>query len=137
MLQFASFATLLQAAAAGAGADKAAAATSNPTMGMLTTLVPILLLFVVFYFIIIRPQNKKQKETKKMLEGIKKGDRIVTIGGIHGHVASVKEGTVIVKVDDACKLEFLRSAIASVLSREDAEPAEKASDKASAEADKK
>jgi preprotein translocase subunit YajC len=136
MLTFASFAPLLQAAAA-AGADKAAAAGSNPTMGMLTTLVPIGLLFVVFYFVLIRPQNKKQKETKKMLESLKKGDRIVTIGGIHGQVTSVKENSVIVKVDDACKLEFLRSAIASVVSREDAEPAEKASDKASSEADKK
>jgi len=73
------------------------------------------LVFVIFYFFIIRPQNKKQKDTEKMISAIKKGDKIITIGGIHGEVSSTKESTVIVKVDDACKLEFSRSAIASVV----------------------
>jgi preprotein translocase subunit YajC len=73
------------------------------------------LVFVIFYFFIIRPQNKKQKDTEKMISAIKKGDKIITIGGIHGEVSSTKETTVIVKVDDACKLEFSRSAIASVI----------------------
>ncbi len=73
------------------------------------------LVFVIFYLFIIRPQNKKQKETEKMISAVKKGDKIVTIGGIHGEVTSTKEQTVIVKVDDACKLEFSRSAIATVV----------------------
>ena len=71
------------------------------------------LVFVIFYFFIIRPQNKKQKDTEKMISALKKGDKIITIGGIHGEVTSAKEQTVIVKVDDTCKLEFSRSAIAS------------------------
>jgi len=71
-------------------------------------------IIAIFYFLIIRPQNKKQKETKKMLETLKKGDRIVTIGGIHGTIQSVKTNTVIVRVDDSVKLEFSRSAISSV-----------------------
>ena len=77
------------------------------------------LVFVIFYFFIIRPQNKK--DTEKMISAIKKGDKIITIGGIHGEVSSTKESTVIVKVDDACKLEFSRSAIASVILDEKAE----------------
>ncbi len=79
------------------------------------------LVFVIFYFFIIRPQNKKQKDTEKMISAIKKGDKVITIGGIHGEVSSTKESTVIVKVDDACKLEFSRSAIASVVLDEKAE----------------
>jgi len=71
-------------------------------------------IIAIFYFLIIRPQNKKQKETQKMLSTIKKGDRIVTIGGIHGIIQSVKTNTVIVKVDDNVKLEFNRSAISSI-----------------------
>ena len=59
-------------------------------------------------------QNKKQKETEKMLNALKKGDKVITIGGIHGVVSSVKEKTVILKVDDDCKMEFNRTAISSV-----------------------
>jgi len=86
------------------------------------------LIFVIFYFLIIRPQNKKQKEMQKMLAAVKKGDKIVTIGGIHGVVNTVKEGgTVVVKVDENCKMEFSKSAIASVLNKDAAPaPAEKA-----------
>ncbi|MCE1205867.1 MAG: preprotein translocase subunit YajC [Spirochaetia bacterium] len=90
------------------------AATANPTGQMVSTLVTFGLVFVIFYFLIIRPQNKKQKEMQKMIAGVKKGDKIVTIGGIHGTVYSVKEGTVVVKVDDDCKIEFSKSAIATV-----------------------
>jgi len=82
--------------------------------GGLIGLLPIVLIFAVFYFLIIRPQNKKQKETQRMLADLKKGDRVVTIGGIHGTVQSLKDGSVILKVDENCKIEFTRSAIASM-----------------------
>jgi preprotein translocase subunit YajC len=91
-----------------------AAAAANPTAGMMTTLIMFGSIFLVFYFLIIRPQSKKQKEMRKMIEALKKGDKIVTIGGIHGIVSTVKERTVIVKVDDDVKLEFSKSAVASV-----------------------
>ncbi|MCL2412376.1 MAG: preprotein translocase subunit YajC [Treponema sp.] len=68
----------------------------------------------IFYFLLIRPQSKKRKETEKMLSALKKGDRIVTIGGIYGTIHNVRDTTVIVKVDDSTKLEFLRSAISTV-----------------------
>ena len=90
------------------------AAAANPTGQMVSTLVTFGLVFVVFYFLIIRPQNKKQKEMKNMIAGVKKGDKIVTIGGIDGTVHAVKEGTVVVKVDDDCKIEFSKSAVATV-----------------------
>ena len=90
-------------------------AAANPTGQMVSTLVTFGLVFVVFYFLIIRPQNKKQKDMQKMIAGVKKGDKIVTIGGVHGTVYSVKENTVLVKVDDDCRIEFSKSAVATVV----------------------
>jgi preprotein translocase subunit YajC len=93
-----------------------AGGSAGSTAQLLTTFVPFGLVILIFYFLIIRPQNKKQKETEKMLSAVKKGDKIVTIGGVHGVVQAVKEGgTVVVKVDENCKIEFSRSAIASVV----------------------
>ena len=91
-----------------AGAQQAA----GPA-GLAGSFIPLLLIIVIFYFFLIRPQNKKQKETEKMLNSLKKGDKVITIGGIHGVVSSVKEHTVIVKVDENTKIEFNRSAISS------------------------
>ncbi len=93
------------------------AAGGNSSMQMVSTLVTFGLVFVIFYFLIIRPQNKKQKEAQKMIEAVKKGDKIVTIGGIHGVVHAVKETTVVVKVDEEARLEFSKSAIASVVAK--------------------
>jgi len=115
-----SFVPFLQAAGAAGSAS-----TSSSLIG---TMVPFLLIIVIFYFFLIRPQNKKQKETEKMLKALKKGDKVVTIGGIHGTISSVKENTVIVKVDDDCKIEFNRSAISSV-ELSDAEKAKLEEDK--------
>ena len=99
--------------------------------GILGMVLPIALIFVIFYVFIIRPQNKKQKETQKMIDALKKGDKVVTIGGIHGVISSVKDQTVIVKVDDDAKIEFTRSAVASVIvdkpAKEEEKPAEKPS----------
>jgi len=75
--------------------------------------LPLVLIFVIFYLFLIRPQNKKQKETEKMINALKKGDKVITIGGIHGVVSSVKEKTIVIKVDDDAKIEFNRSAIAT------------------------
>ena len=92
-----------------AGAQQAAGPAS-----MAGSFIPLLLIIVIFYFFLISPQKKKQKETQKMLSALKKGDKVITIGGIHGVISSVKENTVIVKVDDDCKIEFNRTAISSV-----------------------
>lgn len=82
-------------------------------------LIVMPLIILVFYFLVMRPQNKKQKEAKKMLESIRKGDRIVTIGGLRGTVVSVKDDTVVLKVDDNTKLEYSKNAVSSVLERKD------------------
>ena len=82
-------------------------AASTPAAGegsLLMTIVPFALIFIIFYFFLIRPQNKKQKETEKMIAALKKGDKVVTIGGIHGVVATTKENTIIVKVEDGAKI---------------------------------
>ena len=68
----------------------------------------------VFYFMLYRPQLKRQKEQKELLESLKKGDKIVTIGGVHGVIQTVRETTVVVKAGDDCQLEFSKSAVAQV-----------------------
>ena len=74
-------------------------------------IVMILAIFVIFWLFFIRPQNKRAKEQQKFRENLKKGDKIVTIGGIHGKVVEVKENTVIVSVDPNASIEFEKSAI--------------------------
>jgi len=79
-------------------------------------LIPLALIFVVFYFFLIRPQQKKQKERESLLDTVKKGDRVVTIGGIHGTIAGIDadKKTVLVQVSDNLKLKFDKSAISSI-----------------------
>lgn len=73
--------------------------------------LPIIGIFVIFYFFMIRPQQKKQKEQKKFRENLKKGDTVVTIGGINGKVSSVEGDKVVLDVDKGLKLTFDKSAI--------------------------
>ena len=77
--------------------------------------VPII---AIFYFLIIRPQRQQQKKIKEMLEKLKKNDGVITTSGIHGTVAIVKEKTVVVRVDEGCRIEFDRESIATVTSGE-------------------
>jgi preprotein translocase subunit YajC len=84
--------------------------------GAIMTFLPFVAIIAIFYFLIIRPQNKKQKDTQKMLSALKKGDRIVTIGGIHGTIQKVKEQSIVVEVDVNTKIEFNRSAVSGVVS---------------------
>jgi preprotein translocase subunit YajC len=95
-----------------AGGESAGAAGAG---GGLASMLPFVLIIAIFYLFIIRPQNKKQKETQKMIAGAQKGDKIVTIGGIHGTISSTDEKTVVIKVDDNTKLKINRSAIGSVV----------------------
>ena len=110
------------------------AAQSPAQQNLVMTIAPFAIIIIIFYFFIIRPQNKKQKETEKMINALKKGDKVVTIGGIHGVVTSTKEKTVIVKVDSNASIEFNRSAIANVVVDK---PAEKSSKKSNKDESKK
>ena len=73
------------------------------------------LVFLIFYFLLIRPQRKEQKEREALIATVKKGDKIITIGGLHGMVTLTKDRTDVMKVDENCKIEISRSAIATVL----------------------
>jgi preprotein translocase subunit YajC len=96
----------------GSPAGGAEGAAGGPAAFM--NFVPFIAIIGIFYFLIIRPQNKKQKETQKMLAALKKGDRVITVGGVHGTIQSIRESSVILRVDDSTKIEFSRSAISSV-----------------------
>ncbi len=87
------------AAAAGATADPNAAVQEvNPVISLLFTFAPLVLIFVIFYFMMIRPQRKKDKQVKEMLNNLKAGDRVCTIGGIYGTITGLKDDTVTLAV---------------------------------------
>ncbi len=94
-----------------------ASSTTASTGSMWTTLITFGLILLIFYFLMIRPQKKRDKEARDMLAAMKKGDKVVTIGGIRGTVAVVKESTVIIKVDDNTRIEFSKNAISQVLDK--------------------
>lgn len=79
--------------------------------GGLGQFIPLILIIVVFYFFMIRPQLKKSKDQKKFRENIAKGDKIVTIGGIHGKIVDVQDTTFIIEVEGGHKLKIEKSAI--------------------------
>lgn len=80
--------------------------------------LPLILIFLVFYFFIIRPQKKKEDTRKAMIQAVQKGDKIVTIGGIHGSVTQVDETSVLVQVDANTKLRIEKSALSNVAGKE-------------------
>ena len=98
-----------QAAYAAAGTP---AAEPNPIMNFL----PLVLIFIVFYFFLIRPQQKRQSELQKMIGELKKGDRVVTSGGIIGTVMSLQNDYLVLKVGDNenTKIEVLKSAVSGI-----------------------
>ncbi len=89
------------------------AKSGNPMMQFLPLMV---IMFAVMYFLIIRPQKQKEKKRQEMISNVRKQDKIVTAGGVHGVVVSVKENEVIVRVDDAkdVKIKVDKSALTSV-----------------------
>lgn len=82
---------------------------------LVSTLVMFGLIIGIFYFLILRPQQKRQKEKQKMHDGLKKGDKVVTAGGMYGTVAGIDEKTVLLQVSDNVKMKFERSAISVIL----------------------
>lgn len=84
-------------------------------MDYIVTLMPLILMFVIFYFLLIRPQQKRQKAIQQMQSELKKGDKIVTIGGLHGIVDAVDEGKVVIKCGDGTRLTYDRAAVREVL----------------------
>ena len=83
--------------------------------GMISTVVMFALIIFIFYFMIIRPQSKRQKERQKMLDAMKKGDKVVTNGGIHGRIVGMEDKTVLVEIADNVKVKVEKSAVGSIL----------------------
>ena len=81
--------------------------------------VPIILIFVVFYFILIRPQQKKQKAHQSLLSQLKKGDKVVTNGGLYGTVSDAKDHVVVLKIAENVKVEVVKSAVATVIEKKE------------------
>lgn len=82
---------------------------------MLGTLLPIVAMFAIMWFLLIRPAQKRQKQTKSMQESLKRGDKVITIGGIHGTVDAVDESSVFLKVAEGFTLQFDRQAVGRVV----------------------
>lgn len=78
---------------------------------MLQTFLPFVLIIVVFYFFMIRPQMKRQKELRKFREALKKGDKIITTGGIYGVVSEVKDDAIVIEIADNVKVKVDKSAV--------------------------
>ena len=83
--------------------------------GQFTTFIPIILMFVIFYFLLIRPQQKKQKDHRALVNNLKKNDRVVTSGGIYGKITGVDDQTVTVEIADKVRVKVARGNISNVL----------------------
>lgn len=94
------------------------ASTPNTQAGWMS-MVPIVLIFFVMYFLLIRPQDKKRKQHEEMLKSVKKGEAVITIGGVYGVITKVddKEGVVFVEIAKDVQIKMLRSAIAELPNR--------------------
>ncbi len=98
-------------------AQAAAPAAPSASEQMIHMVVILAITVGIFYFMIIRPQQKRQKETAAMLASVKKGDRVLTTGGIYGTVVGTKDDVVVLKVTDEVKMEFSRASIVQVKER--------------------
>lgn len=102
-------------------------AQGQPPVDLFRMFLPIVIIFVIFYLLLIRPERKRQKLQKQryaeMLEGLKKNDRVVTKGGIHGVVKAVRPDDVLLLVDESnnSRLRFEKRAIARVISKQEGE----------------
>ena len=83
----------------------------------LTSMIPLVIMFAIFYFLLIRPQQKKAKEHKALLESLKKGDQVITAGGMHGKITAVDETVVTIEVANNVNIKFNKGHIAAVVDK--------------------
>ena len=95
---------------------------------LLALLPPMIMMFLIFYFILIRPQQKKQKQHREMLEALRRGDRIVTAGGIVGTITKANETDLTVEIAKEVKVRVMRAMISDVLAKTEARDAESEED---------
>jgi preprotein translocase subunit YajC len=99
-------------------------------------LIPIILMFVIFYFLLIRPQQKRNKEHQQMIGNLKKGDRIITNGGIYGRITGMDESTLTVEIADRVRVKVVRANVAGLAQSAAPAPVPKKDKKAKQDADK-
>jgi preprotein translocase subunit YajC len=95
--------------------------TDQGGTGLVANLILFGSIIAIFYFMIIRPQQKRAKERQSMLDAVKKGDKVLTSGGIYGTVAGMDEKSMLIQIADNVKVKMDRSAIASVISETEGE----------------
>jgi preprotein translocase subunit YajC len=78
---------------------------------------PLIIIFAIFYFLFIKPQQKRDKERRNMLQALSEGDNIITIGGIYGKILSIKDDIVTLEISDKAKIKITRTAVGSVISK--------------------
>lgn len=90
-------------------------AAAGSTQSSLMTMLPLVLMFVVLYFVMIRPQMKRQKEQKAMIEALAKGDEVVTAGGLYGKISKIGETSISVELAQGVEVQMQRAAVTQVL----------------------
>lgn len=100
-----------------AGAPGGGSAAPAGGMAAFQQIIPLVFMFAIFYFLLIRPQQKKAKEHKALLESIKKGDTVITAGGVHGKITSVDDSVVSLEIATGVVIKINKAYIASVTSK--------------------
>jgi preprotein translocase subunit YajC len=101
------------------GGQPGGAAGQGGAAGMLGSILPLVMIFVVFYFLLIRPQQKKAKEHKNMIDNLKKGDKIITSGGIFGIIEAVGTNTITIKAGENVKIKLGKAYVATLRASSD------------------
>jgi preprotein translocase subunit YajC len=96
-------------------AQTAPAAAGGDMQSSLMSMLPLVLMFVVLYFVMIRPQMKKQKEAKAMIDALAKGDEVVTVGGMLGKISKINDNSLSVEVANGVEVQIQRNAVVQVL----------------------
>ncbi len=94
-----------------------------------SSFIPLILMFVIFYFVLIRPQQKKSKQHREMLSNLKRGDRIITSGGIYGRITGMDENTLTIEIADKVRVKMVRGNVAALAQAPGAPPAKPKKDK--------
>ena len=102
------------AVAMGGGPGGAAGGAAGGGMAAFQQIIPLVFMFAIFYFLLIRPQQKKAKEHKALLEAMKKGDNVITAGGVHGTVTAVDNELVTLEVANNVNIKITKSYIAAI-----------------------
>jgi len=89
------------------------------SMESLAGFLPIIVVFVIFYFLLIRPQQIQQKKRREMLASLKKGDRVISIGGIYGMIKEIKDDIVVLRIADNVNIKIARAGIDRILTDEE------------------